>query len=338
MGGYGTWDAIARFPNLFAAAAPLSGAGNTDLATSVLASKPIWAYHGAADTTILPSGSTNMYFADKQGGGSPIISYIPNEGHGGWDQYYTPGVYTTGSPAGSGGSGQNVYDWMFSQSLNTTPAGKPPGPAAIEIGFGGGSGNNLAGYTANGTNFIAYNSVTSSTVTNLHDINNASSNITVSIAGQLGSGGGTSKLGAQLAAILPAAVASGGLYTYGDLVGNPNSTIVLTFSGMNDSQKYNLDILGVADTTQNITSYTQYTLTGSTTQSGQTNIINNDNSMVEFDNISSLNGTMTLTVAGVGTSLGYIDSLVLTPVPVPEPTTLGLLTIGGLALLGRRRR
>src|SRR6266480_5544053 len=46
MGGYGTWDAIERWPGYFAAAAPLAGAGDPSKA-SRLVSLPIWAFHGS---------------------------------------------------------------------------------------------------------------------------------------------------------------------------------------------------------------------------------------------------------------------------------------------------
>src|SRR3989440_3658477 len=50
MGGYGTWEAIERWPDYFAAAAPIAGAGDPSKA-SVLTHLPIWAFHGSADTT-----------------------------------------------------------------------------------------------------------------------------------------------------------------------------------------------------------------------------------------------------------------------------------------------
>ncbi len=51
MGGYGTWDAIMRFPNKFACAIPMSGGGDS---TQVQRIKhiPIWNFHGEVDNTV----------------------------------------------------------------------------------------------------------------------------------------------------------------------------------------------------------------------------------------------------------------------------------------------
>jgi len=45
MGGYGTWDAIQRKPDFFAAAVPICGGGDSSLAHK-LTKLPIWAWHG----------------------------------------------------------------------------------------------------------------------------------------------------------------------------------------------------------------------------------------------------------------------------------------------------
>ncbi|GHO86146.1 alpha/beta hydrolase-fold protein [Dictyobacter formicarum] len=48
QGGYGTWDMIERWPHYFAAAAPISGAGDPAKA-GLLKNLPVWAFHGAKD-------------------------------------------------------------------------------------------------------------------------------------------------------------------------------------------------------------------------------------------------------------------------------------------------
>src|SRR5690348_1675728 len=53
MGGYGTYDAIERYPNLFAAAVPVCGGGDTSRAASI-AHIPIWIFHGAEDPVVNP--------------------------------------------------------------------------------------------------------------------------------------------------------------------------------------------------------------------------------------------------------------------------------------------
>ena len=50
MGGFGTYDAIEPYPQLFAAAVPVSGGGDTSMAASI-ATIPLWIFHGAEDPT-----------------------------------------------------------------------------------------------------------------------------------------------------------------------------------------------------------------------------------------------------------------------------------------------
>lgn len=104
MGAYGTWDAIERWPNYFAAAAPLSGAGDPSKA-AVLIHLPIWAFHGAKDTTIPVAGSRDMIYAIEQAGGHPRYTEYPNEGHDLWipGKVYTPSTDPT------------FFTWLFSQ-------------------------------------------------------------------------------------------------------------------------------------------------------------------------------------------------------------------------------
>ena len=75
MGGYGTWDAIQRRPNFFAAAVPICGGGDTSLASKLI-SLPIWAWHGDGDKVIKPSRSRDMINAISKAGGSPKYSEI----------------------------------------------------------------------------------------------------------------------------------------------------------------------------------------------------------------------------------------------------------------------
>lgn len=65
MGGYGTWDSISRYPDRFAAAVPMSGAGDPDKA-SLFASLPIWVFHNTNDRIVPVSGSRDMVRAMQQ--------------------------------------------------------------------------------------------------------------------------------------------------------------------------------------------------------------------------------------------------------------------------------
>jgi predicted peptidase len=108
MGGYGVWEAIERWPDYFAAAAPLSGAGDPTRA-GVLVHMPIWAFHGAKDTTVPVSGSRDMIQAIIQAGGHPRYTEFPNEGHDLWQpgHVYSPDT----DPA--------FFTWLFSQKRSS---------------------------------------------------------------------------------------------------------------------------------------------------------------------------------------------------------------------------
>lgn len=134
MGGYGTWDALARFPKKFAAAMPLAGAGNLDAARKVFNGKPVWIFHGADDTLIPTRHSDDLAAAMRATGGRPIYSRVAGIGHGGFDLFYTPGYFTVDSPSAPGGKGKDVYDWLFSQTFASEGTViHPSAPIVVEM-------------------------------------------------------------------------------------------------------------------------------------------------------------------------------------------------------------
>jgi len=93
-GGYGTWNLIAHRPDLFAAAAPLCGGGDSSMAAG-LRGIPIWAFHGLDDEVVDPSESRGMIAAVKRAGGNPKLTEYPGVGHDVWLMAYTePGLIT----------------------------------------------------------------------------------------------------------------------------------------------------------------------------------------------------------------------------------------------------
>ncbi len=84
MGGFGTWDALARKPELFAAAVPICGGG--DPATvGKFKEAPIWAFHGAKDDVVPASRSQAMVAALKTAGAKAVkYTEYPEVGHFSW--------------------------------------------------------------------------------------------------------------------------------------------------------------------------------------------------------------------------------------------------------------
>ncbi|UCE40334.1 MAG: prolyl oligopeptidase family serine peptidase [Candidatus Aminicenantes bacterium] len=99
MGGFGTWDAIQRKPDLFAAAVPICGGGDISKADR-LAKIPIWAFHGAEDLVVNPKWSRDMVEAIRKTGGNPKYTEYPDVGHNSWIPAY---------------SDPELFEWLFSQ-------------------------------------------------------------------------------------------------------------------------------------------------------------------------------------------------------------------------------
>jgi len=106
MGGYGTWEAIERWPDYFAAAAPIAGAGDPSKAAE-LVNLPIWDFHGGADSTVPVSGSRDMIAAIRAAGGHPRYTEYPGQEHGVWVNPYT----LLGRPSPT----PDFFAWLFAQ-------------------------------------------------------------------------------------------------------------------------------------------------------------------------------------------------------------------------------
>jgi len=100
MGGYATWELLQRRPDLFAAALPCCGGGDSALAHR-LKDIPIWAFHGAKDKGVPACRTRDMVAAIKAAGGEKILyREYPTLGHNVWTPTF---------------SDDKVFDWLFSQ-------------------------------------------------------------------------------------------------------------------------------------------------------------------------------------------------------------------------------
>lgn len=106
LGAYGIWDAIERWPNYFAAAAPIAGGGDPSRVADIT-KLPIWDFHGAQDNIVPVSGSRTMIAALQKAGGHPIYTEYPNQKHGSWANAYCLG--NASEPA------TGFYAWLFAQ-------------------------------------------------------------------------------------------------------------------------------------------------------------------------------------------------------------------------------
>jgi predicted peptidase len=87
LGGFGTWDVIARRPEMFAAAVPICGGGNPAKAP-LMAKTPIWAFHGEQDELVNVSQSRRMIAAIRNAGGEPRYTEYKGVGHNSWERAF----------------------------------------------------------------------------------------------------------------------------------------------------------------------------------------------------------------------------------------------------------
>lgn len=102
MGGYATWDCITRYPDRFAAAAPVCGGGDEKTVTPAVAKAPVWAFHSEDDNVVKVRRTQNMVKAMREAGGQPRYFEFFGLGHNAWGTAY-------GEP--------ELLPWMFAQRL-----------------------------------------------------------------------------------------------------------------------------------------------------------------------------------------------------------------------------
>jgi predicted peptidase len=96
MGGAGTWSLGLTHAKRFAAIAPICGNVSPNFLkklkseqTEAIKSLPVWAFHGAKDTTVLPVVSERMVAALKKIGSTNVIfTKYPNADHDSWTATY----------------------------------------------------------------------------------------------------------------------------------------------------------------------------------------------------------------------------------------------------------
>ena len=129
MGGYGTWNIIMRYPNLFAAAVPICGAGDPAMGP-ILTDLPIWAFHGDEDKTVPFSGSTDMLDSIREAGGKKMkLKAYPGMGHGSYHFAWKEGA---------------LVDWVFAQKKE--PAKKIRILRDVQYGTGDSQSQTLDAY------------------------------------------------------------------------------------------------------------------------------------------------------------------------------------------------
>jgi predicted peptidase len=104
LGGVGSWAAISRHPELFAAAVPVCGAWKVEDVPKML-SVPVWAFHGEKDPTVPVHFSRDLTAAITKAGGTAKYTEYPGVGHDSWLKAYDDA---------------EMWQWLFSQRKAVT--------------------------------------------------------------------------------------------------------------------------------------------------------------------------------------------------------------------------
>lgn len=107
MGGYGTWDAISRRPEVFAAAIPICGGADVAQAPN-LTGVAIWAFHGSKDGSVPVFRSRSMMSALWNAGADAHYWEYPDAPHDVWSRTYR---------------NSDVLKWFFAQTKTTASGG-----------------------------------------------------------------------------------------------------------------------------------------------------------------------------------------------------------------------
>ncbi|MDB4703992.1 prolyl oligopeptidase family serine peptidase, partial [Akkermansiaceae bacterium] len=99
MGGFGTWDIVQRMPKIFAAAMPVCGGGDAELASEIK-TVPIWVFHGGSDNVVKTKRSQDMVTALEKVGSKVKYTEYEGVGHNSWDRTYRD---------------ENALRWLFHQ-------------------------------------------------------------------------------------------------------------------------------------------------------------------------------------------------------------------------------
>ncbi len=121
MGGYATWDIITRYPDRFAAAIPMSGAGDP-LKATLFKNLPIWNFHNTNDLIVPVNGSKDMVMSMKNAGIKVVETQGMSEKKLNKQFQKKPIHLFTESPEGNHGpwepwyNNSKLHNWVFLQS------------------------------------------------------------------------------------------------------------------------------------------------------------------------------------------------------------------------------
>ncbi len=103
MGGMGTFELLARKPEMFAAAIAICGAAQPETAGNYRKNLPIRIFHGLQDNVVPPKFSKDMAAAINKNGGNASLRLYKEANHNSWDSAFAE---------------CDLLDWLFSYKMN----------------------------------------------------------------------------------------------------------------------------------------------------------------------------------------------------------------------------
>lgn len=85
MGGFGTFETLGRWPEKYAAAVPICGGGNLELAKNYADNTSLWITHGTKDDVVPPVLSRRIYAKLQELGADVRYTEFEMANHNAWD-------------------------------------------------------------------------------------------------------------------------------------------------------------------------------------------------------------------------------------------------------------
>jgi pimeloyl-ACP methyl ester carboxylesterase len=101
MGGYGTAQLLAAYPDRFAAGVVICGGAPIEYYSAELQKTPTWIFHGLNDVVVPPQNSVDYFSAIDDGTGKHRLTLYEDVGHQSWDPAFAE---------------QDFLSWIFSKS------------------------------------------------------------------------------------------------------------------------------------------------------------------------------------------------------------------------------
>jgi predicted peptidase len=93
MGGMGTFESVYRYPDLYAAALPICGGGDTKQYDKRVAKVPFWIFHGSIDAVVNPQLSRDMVAKLKLLKANVKYTEYPGVNHNSWENAFAEKDY-----------------------------------------------------------------------------------------------------------------------------------------------------------------------------------------------------------------------------------------------------